>query len=303
MLLTKSSLSLGSRLSFIPPHHFIILGVCGSKDFLRERDISWMANWTTVDPYTELIEPAVNGTISILNAITHSTAAASVRRVVITSSSAALLSEADFSNPKAVFSESTWNPVTYADINKSKATAYRLSKTMAEKAAWDFVKDPANNAKFDLAVINPPLVFGPVRHHLSSLSAINTSNKPVVDCLTGKWKHGIAPNGQSINYVDVRDIAEAHVRAGLEIPEAGGQRFFPTAGMFCNRDICEIIRTNFPDYAEKLPSPDIPGGEFPPKDQVYSYDNSATSRVLGIKWIHFEQSIVETVKSLKAWGA
>ena len=49
-------------------------------------------------------------------------------------------------------------PVTIDDIHKDKATAYRVSKTLAEKAAWDFVKDPANKAKFDVVTVNPPMV-------------------------------------------------------------------------------------------------------------------------------------------------
>jgi len=78
--------------------------------------------------------------------------------VVVTSSFAAILDEAKLADPNTVFSEKTWNPVTIDDIHKDKATAYRVSKTLAEKAAWDFVKDPANKAKFDVVTVNPPMV-------------------------------------------------------------------------------------------------------------------------------------------------
>lgn len=108
----------------------------------------------------ELLDPAINGTTGILKAIARS--APSVRHVVVTSSFAAILEEAKLSDPKTVFSEKAWNPVTAEDAAKNPATAYRASKTLAEKAAWDFVKDPANGAKFSLSTINPPMVYGPV---------------------------------------------------------------------------------------------------------------------------------------------
>jgi nucleoside-diphosphate-sugar epimerase len=107
----------------------------------------------------ELLEPAVNGTTGILKAIVRS--APSVRRVVVTSSFAAILDEDKLSDPKTVFSEKTWNPVTAEDAHKNQATAYRASKKLAEKAAWEFVKDPANGVKFVSPPVSPilPCVF------------------------------------------------------------------------------------------------------------------------------------------------
>jgi nucleoside-diphosphate-sugar epimerase len=88
--------------------------------------------------------------------------APSVRRVVVTSSFAAILDESKLTDPNTVFSEKSWNPVTLEDAHKDQATAYRASKKLAEKAAWDFVADKSNGAKFDLVTINPPMVYGPV---------------------------------------------------------------------------------------------------------------------------------------------
>lgn len=242
------------------------------------------------------------GTTSILKAIARS--APAVKRVVITSSFAAIIHEDHLEDPNTVFSESSWNPVTIKDIHNSKATAYRASKKLAEEAAWTFVQDPANNVKFELATINPPLVIGPVAHYLNSLDSINTSNARVADCITGKWKEsGPAPTGAVLNWIDVRDCALAHIKAGIELPEAGGKRLFTTAGSFCNRGIYEVIRRNFPEYADKLPSPDKKGGEMPPDDKRYSYDASETDKILGIDWIPFEKCIIDTVKSLKEVGA
>lgn len=252
------------------------------------------------DPKTELVDPAVNGTTGILKAIARS--APQVRRVVVTSSFAAILTEEKITDPNTTFSEKSWNPVTEEDMHKNPTTAYRVSKTLAEKAAWGFVKDPANNAKFDLATVNPPMVFGPVVHYLASLESINTSNERIVQLVQGKWKDGIAATGAATSWVDVRDVATAHIKAGLEVPEAGGHRLFTTASRFCNRDIADIVKKNFPEYKDKLPGDDVKGGEMPPENQRYKVDNSETSRLLKIDWIPLEKSIVDTVKSLKSHG-
>ncbi|KAK4678266.1 methylglyoxal reductase (NADPH-dependent) gre2 [Podospora pseudoanserina] len=250
------------------------------------------------DPKKELIDPALIGTTSILSAITQF--APSVRRVVVTSSFAAIINEAHVSDPSTVFSEKSWNPVTIDDIHRNPATAYRASKTLAEKAAWEFVQNKENDAKFDLVTINPPMVFGPVVHHLATLEAINTSNERIVDAIKGKWKGEIPPTGQAYIWVDVRDVATAHVRAGLGLVEGvAGKRLFVVSGWFSNARIAEVLRKNFPDDKEKLPEEGVKGGELPEEDKRFKYDNSETTRLLGIEWIGLERSIVDTVRSLK----
>jgi len=229
--------------------------------------------------------------------------APAVRRIVVTSSFAAILDESKVTDPGTVFTEASWNPVTAADVEGgSAATAYRASKKLAEAAAWDITRDPAVGARFDLATVCPPLVLGPVVHHLASIDAVNTSNERIAHLVAGRWREsGVAPTGVALNWIDVRDCAEAHVRA-LERPEAGGRRLFTTAGAFCNRDIYDVVRKNFPEYADRLPPPDKEGGEMPPDDRRYRYDNSETQRILGIEWIPFEKSIVDAVKSFQELG-
>lgn len=265
------------------------------------------------DPKTDLVDPAVNGTTGILNAIaklddaSHRT---SVKRVVITSSFAAILDEDKITDPTTVFSEKSWNPVTLEDIHRSSATAYRASKTLAEKAAWEFVGDEArkNGAVFDLVTVNPPMVFGPVIHDLGDkgLAGINTSNQRVVDLIQGKWKSGIPDAGPGILWVDVRDVATAHVKAAFDegTDRLSGKRLFATAGLYSNREIADVVRRGFPEYRDRLPEEgrDL-GGELLPEDKRFKFDNSETTRLLGIDWIALEKSIGDTVRSLKAYGA
>lgn len=134
-------------------------------------------------------------------------------------------------------------------LNSDAGTAYRASKTLAEKAAWEFVEKEKPN--FTLSTLCPPLVLGPVQHAFNSLDNLNTSNENVRDMIAGKWKEGLQPT-RVVIFVDVRDLALAHVRA-IERPEAANKRFFITAGFFRNSEVADIIKKNFPDLANKLP--------------------------------------------------
>lgn len=222
-----------------------------------------------------------------------------MKRVVVTSSAAAILDLAKATDPTTTFTEQSWNPVTIKDIHQNANTAYRASKKLAEKAAWDFVANKANGAQFDLVTINPPLVFGPVVHHLASLDAINTSNERIVALVQGKWKEaGAIPETGVYLWVDVRDVAEAHVRA-FEKPELSGRRLFTTAGYFSNRELFDIVRKGFPELKDKLPAEDVKGGTFPPEDKIYKVDNSETTKGTGIQWAPLDKTITDTVKSLK----
>lgn len=213
---------------------------------------------------------------------------------MVTSSFASMLSEQTLADPATIFTEANWNPYTYEDgLQGDKVKAYRTSKTIAEKAAWKFLDDYKPN--FDLATICPPLVFGPVVHHLESLSSINTSNQRFVDMIQGGWKQHIPETGTFL-WVDVRDVARAHVLA-MEKPAAGGQRFLLTGGRFTNRDLADVVRKNFPELGGNLPASHVQGGGYP-EGGIYGYDNSKASKELGIEWISLEQSAVETVKSL-----
>ncbi|VUC35164.1 unnamed protein product [Clonostachys rosea] len=250
------------------------------------------------DPQKELLDPAINGTTGILNALKKS--APQVRRVVVTSSFAAIIDESHLSDPNHTFSEESWNPDTAADIHRSPATAYRVSKKLAEKAAWDFVETEKPN--FDLVTVNPPLVVGPVINHLASLDSINTSNERAVNLLQGKWRESIPSQGPVALWIDVRDLARAHVVAGLEKPKVGGHRLFTTAGLFGNHDYVDIVREKFPEFADRLPPPEVKGGERPLPEQTFKWNVENTDKLLGIEWISFEKSVVDLVSSLKKYG-
>lgn len=99
------------------------------------------------------------------------------------------------------------------------------------------------------------MVYGPIAHHISSLSAVNTSNQRIRDIIQGKNKTALPPTGVFF-WTDVRDLALAHVRAA-EVPEAGGKRFFITAGYYSNREIADAIKEAYPDLADQIPGEDV----------------------------------------------
>jgi len=154
----------------------------------------------------ELIIPAREGTLRVLRAALH----AGVKRVVMTSSFAAIGYSIDPTNH--IFTEEDWT-----DPNTA-IPPYIKSKTLAEKAAWDFIAQAGG--KMELTVINPVGIFGPV------LSDDFTSSIEMIRQIL----HGKLPAGQaqSFGVVDARDVASLHVIA-MKHPAAGGQRFIATS--------------------------------------------------------------------------
>lgn len=246
------------------------------------------------DPKRDLLDPAIIGTTGILKAI--KAHAPTVTRVALTSSFAAITNPS--SHPDT-YDERSWNPVTMDEALHSDAgTAYRGSKTFAERAAWDFVESEKPN--FSLTTLCPPLVMGPVVHYLTSLDSLNTSNENIRDLITGKFRDEGLPPTRVVLWVDVRDLALAHVRA-IERPEqAAGKRVFVTAGFFRNSDVADIVKREFPDLKEKLPKH---GWEKTPETFAFKIDNSRSKEVLGLEYRGLDETVVDLVKSLQAAGA
>ena len=247
-------------------------------------------HFNVTDPKKDLLDPAIIGTTGILKSIKQS--APSVKRVAITSSFASILNA---QKHEKSYSEANWNPVTEEEATSDPATAYRASKTFAEKAAWDFVENEKPN--FQVSTICPPLVLGPIVSYLNSLDSVNTSNQRILNMMKGKCRDGLPATGVFI-WIDVRDVALAHVKA-IEVPEAAGKRFFCTAGYMDNSKIAQVIKDNFPQYAGGLPDKmesDMPA-------DIFEIDNSQSKDVLGLKYRPFDEAIKDTVKSLQAAGA
>ena len=192
---------------------------------------------TVSDPQRDLVDPAVNGTKAVLKAAYD---AGTVKRVVLTSSCASISDS--FINGK-VYTEEDWNSDSSLTRNP-----YYFSKTKAEQAAWDFVKEKGD--KFDLVVINPFIVLGP------SLvtSQLNESVGFYKDVLSGQQAAGIVDLHFGI--VDVRDVALAHILA-MENPAAKG-RYICWNRTLSMAEVIQLVRERFPAFTSRLPTRHLP---------------------------------------------
>ena len=116
--------------------------------------------------------------------------------------------------------------------------------------------------------------------------------------MTGAAKSSCPPTRNFV-FVDVRDVALAHVLAA-EKDEAGGKRFFIVSGRFCNKEIAKIIADAFPQLKANLPQGGaLKSGDYPEKG-TYGFDDGRSRSVLGLTYRPLRESIVDTVKSLQA---
>jgi dihydroflavonol-4-reductase len=177
----------------------------------------------------DLIIPAREGTLRVLQAAAEN----KVARVVLTSSIAAIA----YGHPeeKTRFNESDWSVADSPSIS-----AYAKSKTLAERAAWDFVKGLENG--MELVTINPGLILGPLPDTNARTSGV------LVQSLMKASVPGLAR--MHFNAVDVRDVASAHVQA-MTKPEAAGQRFICVADSFWIKDVANLLKEAYPDYPIK----------------------------------------------------
>jgi len=188
------------------------------------------------DPQKELIDPAKLGTRNVLE---QANKIASVKRVVVTSSCAAIYTDAiDCQNaPNGILTEEVWN--TTASLAYQP---YSYSKTLAEKEAWEINK---KQNRWDLVVVNPCFVMGPALNARSITSESYNLLKQLGD---GTMKAGVPNIG--VGVVDVRDLAEAHYRAGF-VPEANGRN------IVCghNTTFLKMAETLLPKYGDNYPVP------------------------------------------------
>ncbi|KAL2169333.1 hypothetical protein VTG60DRAFT_6107 [Thermothelomyces hinnuleus] len=249
--------------------------------------------YNTTNNETELILPAINGVRALLAAA----AAANrdpdnkrtIRRVVLTSSFAAVMDASRKAPPYFTYTASDWNPLSYAeaaDPSTSAVVAYRGSKKFAELAAWDFVREHCGGGGFDLVTLCPPMTFGPVMHPVESVEQLNESNAMLWKVASGARP---LPVARVPFWVDVRDVAKAHVEALLR-PEAGGKRFLPAAPeRFTYALAARIVEEEF-EWAKGRVST-----EEQVVDESHGVDGETAARELGLEYRRFRQTVAELV--------
>ncbi|MEU4236024.1 aldehyde reductase [Actinoplanes sp. NPDC026619] len=240
----------------------------------------------------EMVRPAIDGTLRVLRAAGE----AGVRRVVMTSAIGAIA----YGHPPrdTPFTERDWT-----DVDAGIAP-YQKSKTLAERAAWDFVAGEGRG--LELATVNPTAVLGPVLgpDYSPSLGGI------------ARMLDGSMPRllKFATGFVDVRDVASLHLLAMTE-PAAAGERFIATAGhSLWQRDVAAALRERLGDRAAKVPTREMPlwvarglarvNPQMGSLRMLLGRNLDATSakaeRLLGWKARPIEDTIVETAESLLA---
>ena len=244
----------------------------------------------------DMIRAAVDGVLRVLKAARDT----GIKRVVLTSSFGAL----GFSNhdKNTETTEANWT-----DPNEKGLAAYEKSKGLSERAAWDFMK--REGGSLELAVINPVAIFGPL---------LGAGNSPSFGLLKSLLSGAMKPVPNiPLNAVDIRDVADLHVRAMIT-PKAAGQRFIATAdGEISMPEIAKLLRAKLPEISSKVSTKTIPnwvlniaalfnaeakhGALFLKVNRRVS--NAKAKNILG--WIptaNNEEAILASAKSMEKFG-
>jgi nucleoside-diphosphate-sugar epimerase len=244
----------------------------------------------------DLIAPARDGALRVLKAARD----AGVKRVVLTSSFAAI----GYGGPKdrtAVFTEEDWT-----NLNDPTVQPYPKSKTIAERAAWDFIA--REGRQLELAVVNPVGVFGPVLGPDTSTSIL----------LISRLLDGSLPGCPDLSFgaVDVRDVADLHIKCMTD-PAARGERFLAVGGDFVSmREIAQMLKEGASDIARKVPTRSLPSwlmrvvglfdsqvkGILPELGKRKNASNEKARRLLGWAPRSPRDSVLATARSLSELG-
>ncbi|KAJ9165576.1 NAD dependent epimerase/dehydratase [Coniochaeta hoffmannii] len=240
--------------------------------------------YDTEDNEKELIIPAMNGVRSVLEAAARTT---TVKRIVITSSFAAVMDANRKAPPYFTYTADDWNPLSYAeaaDPSTSAVIAYRGSKKFAEQTAWDFVRE--RKPSFDIATLCPPMTFGPIVHPVDGVGHLNESNAMLWKVASGEKP---LPVARVPFWVDVRDLALAHVEALLR-SGAGGKRFLPAAPERFSYALAAKIAAKEFDWAKENVSQ-----EDQVIDESYGVDGETASKELGVTYRSFKQTVMDLI--------
>lgn len=249
--------------------------------------------FNVTDYEKDLLIPARNGTLGILEAI-KKYAADTVERVVITSSFASIMDLMNLEKDDLVFTEESWNPDTWESCQRNGPSAYCGSKKIAEEAAWKFYNENKDQVKFKLSAVNPVYVFGPQRFDSDVTKTLNTSCEFINAAL-----HSTPENEtQSFSggYVDVRDVARAHLYA-FQKENTIGQRLLMSQGRFSTQDILNYLNADFPALKGTIPVGN-PAEGIEHSTKGAKTDNHKTKEILGFEFMGLKQTIDDTAAQI-----
>merc|ERR1712187_247545 len=256
----------------------------------------------------EMIEPAEMGTTEILKAAKYYGGLSLKRFILLGSAVSVLNSFEDLAKEGRPYTEKDWNPVTaeQAVQRSDPVLGYNVSKTRAEAVAWEFMKN--SKLSFDLTVINPDIIIGPMIHPISGPSSINETNHfAIASFIDGTHKQIEGVTFPFYHFVDVRDVARSHVDA-LTNPAASNQRILRISGLISPQLVANTIRENFPSLRERVPE-GHPTQILPPGIHPTGWDMRVSLDILakGSKdgnwdYLDLKRSVVDAVNSMFETG-
>ncbi|KAF8956235.1 D-lactaldehyde dehydrogenase [Flammula alnicola] len=236
-------------------------------------------NSPTDDP-DDYIKPAVHGTIGMLQSALK--AGKQIKRVVVTSSIVAVISTVTESPERK---------------KSSPDEKYRASKTLAEKAAWEFYNKHKAEISWDLVALNPPLVLGPPLQEVKTPAHLNVSLDIWFNMVFTEKPDAVLKSTHG--YVHVKDIAAAHVIA-LEKEAAGGERIIVASGTTTWQDLRNLIYTLKPEY---YTSGVLPRGTPDLETVVLSiYNTDKSKKILGLEYRSLTEVITDILTDFEARG-
>lgn len=258
--------------------------------FQKHRDIKYVLHtaspfhFNVEDPVKDMLEPAREGTLTVLK--TAKQYAPQVEKIVITSSFAAMLNQDEVDNSSSLITEKSWNPVTWEQASEkgNVLVTYLASKKFAEKAAWDFME--SEKPSFGLTTINPGYVFGP--GIAIDAKSLNTSNQVIAQDALATKPGQDTPPGVVHMWVDVRDVARAHVSAISR--DLDDLRLMLCVSKWCNQDLLDALNKEVPELKGKIATGE-PGSGKETVKQGFQFENEATRKALNFDWITLDKSI------------
>ncbi|KAI5969427.1 hypothetical protein CANMA_001494 [Candida margitis] len=242
------------------------------------------------DIQTGLLDPAIEGTKNVLLAVEKY--GKNVKNVVVTSSVAAVRDLSGNKPSNSLIDESSWNDISLEQGLKNTKLGYAAAKTFAEKEVWKFAD--AHKGTWNVTTVNPTFVFGPQAYNVQNKAHLNHSAEFVNEILK------LGPD-DSIGsfaglFIDVRDIAKAHVAAIKRPAGFNGQRLLLIDSPWTKQLLAVIINKHFPKLNIPRGSPDKSDLEL--KEADLKWDNTKTKKLLNFDFIPLEKSVVDAAQQI-----
>ncbi|KAL6248166.1 hypothetical protein RBB50_004421 [Rhinocladiella similis] len=250
------------------------------------------------DPIKELVEPAVNGTRNVVSSALKSK---TLKKMTILSSFASVVDLSKSPRPGYTYTADDWDPVTPEQAASDGYYGYHASKTFAERAAWSMWKDAKDKGEitWDLVTLCPPMIYGPPCHEVQKdkgVEGLNTSLSYLIMGLRGQnpeFKPKVATPGLPA-WVDVRDVAEAHVKA-LTLDEGVSERFLLCGGVDYFEDGLAGLRAR----GEKGLGEE---GAHCDRAKHFGLDRNKAEAVLKLRFSPFQKTVEDTWEEIKRLG-